>query len=226
MKQLTGAGLLAAALALSANALATTAAPAPTVSWALWGSTPVATLAQNGKTINVSYDGAQLGISHSNHFSRLASFTGAEVTNTAGTNGVLRMEGGNRRVNTIRFSQAVYNPYLALVSVGAVNRAVNFEFQNAPSISLLSFGGGDWGGGTLALNGSTLTGQEGNGVLRFNGWFKEISFVTPQYEYWFGATVGAGIAAVPEPSSAAMLLGGLAVAGLVAARRRRAARTA
>ncbi|MET3133951.1 hypothetical protein AAKU55_004244 [Oxalobacteraceae bacterium GrIS 1.11] len=211
---------IAAALIAPLHAMAV-----PTVNWTSWSSSSTGTSAQNAQSINVSYSGDTIGLDHNAYIYDVpSSFTSAEVTNTPGNLGTILMQGGNATINTFHFSHAVVNPYIALFSVGQDSVPVSFNFLNGASFSVLSQGAGHWAGGSLtALPGNTtIVGREGNGVLKFNGTFTDISFTTPNSEYYYGATIGlANVAAVPEPSNYAMLLAGLAGLGLVLRRRRR-----
>ena len=91
-------------------------------------------------------------------------------------------------------------------------------FQNG-SFSILAQGPGHWGGGTLTQSGMTVTGVEGNGLLKFYGTYTDISFITPNGEFYYGATVGGLVAGVPEPATYAMLLAGLGLTGALARRK-------
>ena len=60
-----------------------------------------------------------------------------------------------------------------------------------------------------------MFGAEGNGVIQFSGSFTSITFTTPDYENWYGFTVGE---ATPEPSSLILLGSGLLALGLLTRR--------
>ena len=215
--------MMKAALTLALAAPLAAFAAVPTVSWTAWSDVNNGSLTQNAQAIGVTYSGDTIGLDHSSYIYDVpSSFTSAEVTNTPGSNGTILMTGGNATVNTFHFSQAVVNPYIELFSVGQGGVPVSFVFQSG-NIAILSEGSGHWGGGSLVQNGLTVTGYEGNGLLKFTGTYTDISFVTPNYEYYYGATVGAAsIAAVPEPETYAMLLAGLGLVGAIARRRRAA----
>ncbi|HZX25540.1 MAG TPA: PEPxxWA-CTERM sorting domain-containing protein [Telluria sp.] len=209
---------LALALALAAPL----AASAQHVNWTQWtpASTATGTTTYNGNPLTVEYTGQMNGLDFdASYFSNTASFTNAEVENTPGANGSVRMSGGTTPVNHIHLSAPVTNPYLALYSVGQPNVGVHFDFDAGTSITILSQGAGHWGGGTLMLETPTsVLGYEGNGILRLNGTYSDIYFTTPNYEYYYGFTLG--VAAVPEPATYAMLLAGMTLLGAAARRRR------
>lgn len=193
------------------------ATPLDTASWTHWTSSAPGSIGGNftqwSHTIDVTYTGNAFGVDYGSHIYNVpGSFTSAEVTNTPGTNGTLLMTGGTNEINTFHFSQAVVNPLIDLFSVGRGGVPVTFNFLNDATFSILSQGAGNWGGGSLTQNGSSVTGLEGNGLLQFHGTYTDISFTTPDHEFYYGATVGA-INAVSEPATYMLILGGL---GLIA----------
>jgi hypothetical protein len=210
------------ALSFAASLLISLSASAGVVNWTNWSNSSTGTTSQNGNSITVTYTGETYGVDYDPAiFNDVPlSFTNAEVSNTPGNNGTLLMHGGNAQVlNTFHFSSAVINPYINLFSVGQSYVPVEFNFTNATP-EILAQGAGHWGGGSLTQSGNLITGLEGNGLLKFTGTFTEISFYTPLYEYYYGATVGlADTVSVPEPTTLGlMLMGALAVF----ARRRKA----
>jgi hypothetical protein len=194
---------------------------ADTASWANWASSSSGSFIQNSNTINVTYSGSTFGVDYNSYIYDVpSSFTNTAVTNTPGTNGTILMSGGTLQVNNFYFSQAVINPLMDVFSVGQSGVPVSFNFLNGATFSILSSGAGHWGGGTLTQSGNSIIGVEGNGLLQFNGSYTDISFTTPNYEYYYGATVGALSAPVPEPETYAMLLAGLGLLGFTARRRK------
>jgi hypothetical protein len=192
-----------------------------TASWTNWTGT-AGTFTQNGNTINVTYTGSYLSTLHDAAiFNDVpGSFTNADVTNTPGINGTIAMQGGDSGVNNFHFSQAVIDPLIDLWSVGQGQLPVTFNFLGNPTFSILSQGGGHWGGGSLVQNGYSVTGLEGNGLIQFKGSFTDISFTTPNLEYYYGITTGALITAVPEPEVYALLIAGLGLVSFMARRRK------
>ncbi len=219
MKNLLSLGV-AAALLVPAIAMADTT---PTVSWTNWNSNTTGTVTQNATNVTVTYTGTNLGVTHdASIYDVPSSFLSAEVNTTPGTNGTVQMAGGTgSTVNTFHFSAPVVNPYIAVFSVGQGGVPVSFNFDQ--NFTLLSQGAGHWAGGTLVASGNSLVGREGNGVIKFTGTFTDITFTTPNYEWYYGATIGvAAVGAVPEPGTYAMLLAGLGLMGAIARRRKQA----
>ncbi len=220
MKKLAEASLVAA-LVVPMSAMAV-----PTVNWTLWSDSSSGTTMQNAVAINVSYTGDTVGMSTDPAYYNVpSSFTSAEVPNTPGSNGTIVMVGGASTINVFHFDTPVVNPYMAMFSVGQGGVPVSFNFQDGLTYTLLSQGAGNWGGGSLSpASGSSIVGYEGNGVIKFTGTFTDIRFTTPNYENYYGATIGVSeVAAVPEPSSYAMLAAGLGLLGWTARRRQLAA---
>lgn len=214
MKKMFGPGLLAATLAVPLHA------SADQVNWIDWNG-KAGTIVQDGKTIDVTYEGAA-GVSHADYFAGFpATFTSDEVSNSPGSNGFLQLAGGpSAEYHHIRFSSAVVNPYVTFLSLGANTDAATFTFEGVNDIDVVSKGNGPWGPGSLTVSGNIVSGKEGNGVVRLNGTFTDLYFTTPVYENWYGATVGAAsVSPVPEPGTWGMLLAGGAVLALVGRRR-------
>ena len=123
--------------------------------------------------------------------------------------------------HTITFSQAVLNPVLAIWSLGQPGLLAQFSFGQ--SFTIESGGpNAEYGGAAITALGNTVSGVEGNGVIRFNGSLTSISWTNPVFEDWYGFTVGVPVAAVPEPETYALLVAGLALLGARARRRRKA----
>ncbi len=214
------------ALSIAAALVSPLAANAATnvVNWTNWSSSSQGLTSQAGSAISVTYTGETIGVDYNAYiYDRPSSFTSAEVSNTPGTNGTLLMRGGGAtRINTFHFSRPVTNPYMNVFSVGQNSVPVAFNFQNNATFTILAQGAGHWGGGSLTqVSPSSFVGREGNGLLRFNGTFTDISFITPNYENYYGATVG--VAAVPEPETYGMMLAGLGAMALIARRRKQQA---
>jgi hypothetical protein len=236
------------AVVVAATAVAAAAAPRAAAAQGFWtdwtsASAPGATGTATG-TLNVTgFGNVEVGYSGQIYFAQTSAATDywtprnpttspyvradLGISNPTNTD-LIALNTGSQQVKTVTFSAPVLNPLFAIVSLGQSSVQVTYNFDSP--FEILSFGPGAFGGpGTLTrIGASTLTGVEGNGVIRFLGTFSQISWTVPTAETWHGFTVGVqGVAdepqqVIPEPSTVALLGAGLAAVGAAARRRRRA----
>jgi hypothetical protein len=145
-----------------------------------------------------------------------SSYIGGIVTSipTGASDQILQLFGGpNSGLDTITFSSPIVNPVLEIWSLGAGGTTASFVFGQTPTFEA---GGpsAEYGGSAILVSGNTVSGAEGNGSIAFLGTYSSITFTTPQFENWYGFTVGETAGAVPEPSTWAMMLIGFAGLGL------------
>jgi hypothetical protein len=147
-----------------------------------------------------------------------APYTGNSVIDNAPeTSDIIRLQYSGS-TNTITFSQAVYMPVMALVSVGQTGLPVSYDFDR--SFTLLSEGAGFYGDGTWSQTGNSLVGEEAHGAIQFDGWVSSITWSNDANELWHGFTVGA-TQLEPVPVPAAAWLFGSGLIGLIGIARRR-----
>jgi hypothetical protein len=227
--------LLAAALASLGFA---TAANATT--WTVWSDSYTAGFPTGGSAtsvlggVTVSYSGEiNSGIGNPAcggicfgypSWTPASTYVGGIVTSAPpSADGMIQLTGGGGSgTDTITFSSPVKNPVIAIWSLGAGGIQAEFDFSATPTYEA---GGpsAEYGGSPITVLGNVVSGYEGNGTVAFLGTYTSISFTTPEYESWYGFTVGS---AVPEPSTWAMMMLGFAGLGYAGFRRAAASRVA
>ena len=141
-------------------------------------------------------------------------------------NSIVVLNGGSTGTNTLKFSEAVVNPVMAIYSLGGSNTYASFVFDQTPTFVVGGAAGG--GGKAITVSGKTVSGSGvwgDSGTIQFIGTFTQLTWTNPQSESWYGFDVGIvnpAAAAVPEPASGALLLVGLLSAGFLSRRRRSA----
>ena len=170
--------------------------------------------------VGVSYTGEVIGSvlnGTSNIWAPNSSFIGGTVTTSPSIVGDdIRLRGSFAGTNTITFASPVDNPVFAIWSLGAPGIAASFTFNATPT---LEAGGpnSQFGGSSITVLGNVVSGNEGNGVVQFNGIFNSISWTdTPENFYAFTVGIngplgpGPGPAPVPGPMSLTLVGSGLA----------------
>jgi hypothetical protein len=214
MRNLILAGVSALSLLSSASI-----ASADVVTWTTWDSTSGGTAGP----IHVTYAGPAVSV-QTNYPSYMPASTFADgtIVSNAPTaaNNILQIMGGNTTTQTITFSQAVVNPVFAIWSLGAGGTPASFVFDQTPTF-VVGGPSNEYTGGPIVVSGNTVSGSEGNGTVEFLGTFTTLSWTNPQFENWYGFDVGfQSVAAVPEPSTWAMMILGFCGLGFMAYRRK------
>ncbi len=231
--------------ALAAAVSAVQAAPYQYVDWtaALPGSgTASGTITlPDASTVSVGFSVTQAGGSAGtfafaqtaggvNYWNPSAPYVSAQVDNAPPDSDIIALVGGSSTTTyTLTLSDAIKDPIMAIVSLGQPWLRVTYDFDRP--FTIVSQGGGYWGGSSTALSqlpGDILEGYEGHGTIQFIGTFSTFSWTAPTSEYWHGFQFGIRTTElleptppIPEPSTYALWLLGLGV--LVALRRRRPA---
>jgi hypothetical protein len=165
-------------------------------------------------SITVNYSGEVISTTVINGATTIwnpsSTFTGGAVDASPDSVGDVIGLNGSTTVDTLTFSSPVTNPVIAIWSLGRASLPATFTFDATPTLQV---GGPNsiYGGSSIVVNGNTVSGNEGNGVVLFNGAYSSISW-TSTNEYWYGFTVGT-VQNIPIP--AAFWLFGSGVLGLI-----------
>ncbi len=209
--------LVAAALAVSGLA------HSATIDWNTWTSNSTGTIASTPVTVTFSGEnGSGWSASYPSWTPTGTWADGTVVANgPSGSNGIVRLTGGGTTIDTITFSQAVVNPVISIWSLGQGGDTSSFNFIGATPVLVSGGGSAEYGGSGISVVGNNVYGTEGNGTVEFVGTYTSLSWTNPTFEDWYGFNVGITAAAVPEPGSMGLMLGGLTLLGLAFRRKAR-----
>ncbi|MDX2018730.1 MAG: hypothetical protein SF187_00710 [Deltaproteobacteria bacterium] len=138
-----------------------------------------------------------------NYWNPTAPYVSAEVENFPPSPDILQLSGGQNQVYKVTLSEAIKDPIMAIVSLGASGTTITYNFD-AP-FAIVSQGSGYWGGGSTALvqlPNNVLQGTEGHGTVQFLGTFPTFSWTVPTPESWHGFTFGIRTTERLEPPDA------------------------
>jgi len=211
--------LFVSALFASSNVLATT----------IWTDWTAITLGDPGSasgtlgSTTVTYSGEVTGNSNINGTSTIwnpeSTYIGGVVDTSPNSVGDHIALNGSSTTGTINFSAPIVDPVIAIWSLGQPGSTASFTFQQTPTFVV---GGPNsiYNGSAIVVDGNVVSGNEGNGVIIFNGEFSSISF-TSTNENWYAFTVGANGEPAVIPVPAAVWLFGSGLLGLLGVARRK-----
>jgi hypothetical protein len=170
----------------------------------------------------VTYSGQTSGLTTTPSWTPTTTFSGGVVGNGPPSTASIALEGTAAGavpiMETITFSSAVVDPVFAIWSLGQTGNTASFDFLSKSPEPLTLISGGpslEFDGSTITVNGQTVSGTEGNGVIQFDGTFNSISFTTPNFENFYAFTVGYDQTLTPSvPEPATLSLFGLGLAAL------------
>lgn len=170
------------------------------------------TLVIGSQTVNVTYTGDVAAVNDYpsltevgsgatfDYWNPASTFTNSTVANVPSNDSVIGLDENPGFTNTVTFSPPVVNPIMDILSLGNGGTTITYTFSATPVLlgqgPQSNFGGCS---GCLVLNGNSLMGTEGDGVIEFVGTFSSISWTTSGTNDENGFTIGAlGVAAVPS----------------------------
>jgi len=135
--------------------------------------------------------GAQINGQGTNFWMPATPYISSEVENPPPDPDILRLSGGDNETYTVKLSEPIKDPIMAILSLGQSNQTIVYDFD-AP-FTIVSQGTGYYGGSDTALvqlPNDVLQGTEGHGTIQFLGTFSTFSWTVPKPEVWHGFTFG------------------------------------
>ena len=212
--------------ALLVGAVSVTPVHADTIAWTNWtlgtAGNPGSASGTIAGGVTVTYSGQTSGLTTTPSWTPTSTFSGGTVGNAPPSTASIALEGTAAGavpiMETITFSSPVVDPVFAIWSLGQTGITASFDFlSKSPEPFTLISGGPshEFAGSSITVNGQTVTGNEGNGVIQFDGTFDTISFTTPNFENFYAFTVGEDATLTPSvPEPATLSLFGLGLAAI------------
>jgi MYXO-CTERM domain-containing protein len=145
--------------------------------------------------------GAQVNGTGSNYWIPSAPYISTEVENPPPTTDIIQLSGGQNETYRVTLSEAIKDPIMAIVSLGASGTPTTYDFDSP--FTIVSQGAGSFGGTATSLQqlpNNVLQGSEGNGTIQFIGTFSTFSWTVPTPESWHGFTFGIRTTEALEPT--------------------------
>jgi len=213
--------MLASSLVAGLFVLSSTCAHAAVITWNTWNSATSGAIDSNVVTFSAGGSTDNLVSGYPSYTPSSTYADGVIVDNApVSGNNIIQLTGGNQNINTVTFSTPVVNPVMAIWSLGQSGITASFDFIGATPVFVSGGPSAQYGGSSIAVSGTSVTGVEGNGTVQFIGTYSSISWTNPVYENWYGFNVGAS----PVPLPSAMLLFASGLAGFLGIARRRSAK--
>jgi hypothetical protein len=165
------------------------------IDWVNWGSMSqtnggTSTVSGTAGGVTVSFAGEALGMNWGNKGWNYSGYSGSGVNNGPSGSYISFQEGN--RSGKITFSQSVVNPIIAIQSLGNGGDSAVLWFGNEDFDVVTGTINAGWGNGSIWEGSGGYVGNsgEGNGIIRFNGIYKELTWVIADSEYYGNFTVG------------------------------------
>jgi MYXO-CTERM domain-containing protein len=145
--------------------------------------------------------GAQVNGAGTNYWNQSAAYTSTEVDNPPPDPDILQLSGGQDETYRVTLSEAIKDPIMAIVSLGASGTPTTYDFDSP--FTIVSQGPGSFGGTATSLQqlpNNVLQGSEGNGTIQFIGTFSTFSWTVPTPESWHGFTFAIRTTEALEPT--------------------------
>jgi hypothetical protein len=174
--------LFSAAVVCSAAFIASTSDALATTMWTDWTEIAFGDPGSASGTLGsttISYSGEVIGNSNINGTSTIwnpeSTYVGGLVDTSPDSVGDHIALNGSTNTSTISFSTPVLDPVIAIWSLGQPGATASFTYDATP---ILQVGGPNsiYGGSSIIIDGNTVSGNEGNGVILFDGVISSISF--------------------------------------------------